>query len=149
MPIANTGPDGGPNELIARGPLLKVNIGYHPSTPVSDKRAAKVLEYEWDALVDTGASTSCIDVEIADILGLPIVDRKPMGGVFGFEMANIHLGLLNVTALGHTSVGMFCALPLGEVLGVRAILGREFLSHYSMHYDGRIGRVTITNETAS
>jgi len=68
--------------LAAWGPTLAVDIGFDPNfnpqnaiqIPIPGIRGVR-------ALVDTGASESCIDSMLAAQLNLPVVDRRGIGGV--------------------------------------------------------------------
>ena len=143
MHIVNAGPNAGQDALRGMGPRLKVQIGYHPATKPDPEAVEATEMFQWEALVDTGASTSCIDAKLAKVLRLRIIDRKPMGGVHGYEDTDIHLAYLFVPSLELPYAGPVCALPLSDNFGVAAILGRDFLSRCIMHYDGITGRVTI------
>jgi hypothetical protein len=97
------------------------------------------------ALVDSGATESCIDSLLAAQLNLPIVDRRNVSGVHGSDPVNMHLAQVYVPALGTTINGAFAGVHLtagGQVH--QALIGRTFLRHVSMVYDGRTGKVTIS-----
>jgi len=99
------------------------------------------------ALVDTGATESCIDGGLAMRLNLPIVDRRPLGGAHGVNEVNVHLGHIHIPALAFTIYGPFCAVDL--VAGGQAhhaLIGRTFLQAFTMIYEGRTGTVTIHND---
>jgi predicted aspartyl protease len=96
------------------------------------------------ALVDTGASESCIDSNLAMALNLPIIDRKRIGGVGGAHEVNLHLAHIHVPALRFTLYGPFCAVELAAGgQPHQALIGRTFLQHFTMIYEGKTGTVTI------
>ena len=72
----------GSDLLVAYGPTLKVDIGFDPAyshknigqIPIPGLRGIS-------ALVDTGATESCIDSRLASQLNLPIVDRRQISGL--------------------------------------------------------------------
>ncbi len=99
------------------------------------------------ALVDTGAQESCIDSLLAAQLNLPIVDRRPVSGIHGQHLANVHIAQVHVPALNQTIYGAFTAVDLtaGGQLH-RALIGRTSLQHFTMMYEGRTGTVTITSD---
>ena len=134
----------GSSRLVFYGPTLIVDIGFdaafHPGSNLRPTLAGKDL----GALVDTGASESCIDGALAMQLQLPIVNQRQMAGVHGARMMNMHLGQIHVPALNFTVWGEFAGADLAAGgQPHRAILGRTFLRHFKMIYDGSTGLVTI------
>jgi hypothetical protein len=151
MPILLCGfPDApgvsGRDLLVLHGPTAWVLIGFDPAyDPVAVPLVAPNLpQTPLPALVDTGANESCIDSGLAMRLNLPIVDQRPISGVHGSGIVNVHLAHILIPALGHTLYGPFCAVDL--VAGGQAhhaLLGRTFLQNFTMIYDGRTGGVTL------
>ncbi|MYI83044.1 MAG: hypothetical protein F4056_07055, partial [Chloroflexi bacterium] len=87
------------------------------------------------ALLDTGASLSCIDVELADALGLPIVDRRQLTSVTGVtEGSPVYLARMRIPTLDRVVHGTFAGVSLGS-LNLAVLLGRDFLARYRMVYD--------------
>ena len=99
------------------------------------------------ALVDTGAVESCIDSRVAAELGLAQVDTATILGVGGSVKLPVYVARIEIPALQTYTVGMFAGvhLMLGG-LPYGALLGRSFLRNYAMLYEGRTGRVTISND---
>jgi hypothetical protein len=136
--------------LIAFGPTLEVNIGFDPqydgtpaAIPVPGLKAIP-------ALVDTGAAQSCIDNLLAVQLNLPVIDRRAIAGVSGQMMANMYLAQIHVPTLARTITGSFAGVDL-KAGGQEhhALIGRTFLRHYRMLYDGISGTVVISDEEPS
>jgi len=134
--------------LAMWGPTLFVDIGFDPNynpqnpiqIPVPGIRGVQ-------ALVDTGAAESCIDSQLAAQLGLPIVDRRQVAGVGGPQVVNVHLAQVYVPSLRQTVYGPFAAVHLAAGGQAHlALVGRTFLQHFTMIYEGRTGTVTIHNE---
>jgi hypothetical protein len=96
------------------------------------------------ALIDTGAAESCIDSLLAAQLNLPIVDRRPVSGCHGTQDVNMHLALVHVRSLNRTIIGIFAGFHL-QAGGQphRALIGRTFLKHYKMIYNGLTGEVVL------
>jgi len=151
MPITTScgfadGPGGKGNEvLILLGPTIAVDIGFDPTfdptKPASPKPGLSGLK----ALIDTGASISCIDSLLAAQLGLPISDRRFTSGAHGAKEVNFHLAQIHVPSLHHTIYGQFAAVDL--IAGGQqhhALLGRTFLYQFQMTYDGMTGAVTLS-----
>jgi len=134
--------------LVFSGPTLLVDIGfdpaYRPDPPGMVPRAAITGQR---ALVDTGASVSCIDGGLAMQLNLPIVDRQPISGIGGTMIANLHLAQIHIPSLNVTVYGNFAAVDL--IAGGQAhyaLIGRTFLMHIKMTYNGLTGKVVISND---
>jgi predicted aspartyl protease len=139
----------GPVLLTAYGPTLFVNIGFDPkyrfdptknNIPVAGITGIR-------ALVDTGAGECCIDSLLASQLSLPVVDRRKISGVHGADEVNVHLSQVHVPSLNFTIYGAFAGVHLaagGQVHN--ALIGRTFLQHFTMKYEGRTGTVTLSND---
>jgi len=134
-----------PDLLVENGLTVYVNIGFDPlfNPNVPYVPAPGLAAYP--ALVDTGALESCIDSALAQQLGLPIIDRKPISGAHGRQDVNIHLAQIYIPGLGHTIFGAFAGVHLtagGQ--SHRALLGRTFLRHMKLSYDGQTGAAVIS-----
>ncbi len=85
-----------PDLLTVFGPTLTVKIGfdlqYRPGRP----RGANLPEQDFLALVDTGASESCIDSDLAIALNLPIIDQSEASGVHGRLAVNLHVAQIYI-----------------------------------------------------
>lgn len=133
--------------LVSYGPTLLVDIGFdptyrpppHPNIPIAGIKGTH-------ALVDTGATESCIDSLLAVQLNLPIVDRRTVSGVSGPQDVNMHLAQVHIPALNFTIYGMFAGVHLAAG-GVphQALIGRSFLQRFTMTYNGMTGDVTISS----
>jgi predicted aspartyl protease len=136
----------GEHLLVTHGPTLFVDIGFDPSyNPTAPMGRPLLSETKLWALVDTGATESCIDSDLATKLQLPIVDRRHVGGVSGLREVNMHLAHIHIPALSFTLYGAFAGVDLiaGGQLHY-ALIGRTFLRHFKMTYDGLTGDVTIS-----
>jgi hypothetical protein len=99
------------------------------------------------ALVDTGASASCIDSGLAMRLNLPVIDQARISGAHGAGLVNVHLAQLHIPALAFTIYGAFFAVDL--IAGGQAhhaLIGRNFLQLFTMTYEGPTGTVTLSND---
>ena len=133
----------GQEALVAHGPTLFVDIGFDPQykSGAVPKLAANQL---W-ALVDTGASESCVDASLAKQLALPVVDRRPVSGISGKHEVDVCLAHIHIPLLGFTIYGAFASVNL-LAGGQRhsALIGRTFLQHFVMVYEGYTGTVTLS-----
>ena len=130
------------------GPTLDVQIGHDPRFQRSRVSLPNRPAYRHLELVDTGASHTCLDANLAPALGLPVVQRSPVSGVHGELVVNFHLAQLYVTELRVVFDGIFAAVHLqsgGQSHVV--LLGRSFLQGFLMQYEGQAGSVkTIPND---
>jgi predicted aspartyl protease len=141
------GPQGSGASLLAiYGPTLKVDIGfdsnYKPKPDIIPVSGIKNV----DALVDTGASESCIDNLLASSLNLPIVDRRAISGVGGRTITNMYLAQIHIPSLKFTIYGAFAGVDLragGQPHN--ALIGRTFLQIFTMIYEGKTGNVTLSS----
>ena len=150
MPIADCGffnseTSRGADTLLDLGPTVFVDVGFDAdfnysadlSHPAS--QATKI-----PALVDTGAVLSCIDGELADRIGLPVIDTQTVAGVGGATKVNVYLGHVHIPSLDYTQWGRFAGVRLAEGGQVHQVLiGRSVLRDAILVYDGRSGAVQI------
>ena len=147
MPEVECGFAGRPDLLTLYGPTLKVSIGFDPNYRPSVRPGIDPVlpEIEYNALVDTGASESCMDSSVAAALDLPIIDRRPVSGVHGTIDVNVHLAQIGIPALGVVTHGRFAGVHLragGQPHS--ALIGRTLLRHMTMHYDGNTGSAILS-----
>ena len=135
-------------ELVRLGPTLSVRIGF--DTDYRPGKEINLPDTEYFALVDTGASLSCIDSSIAATLKLPVVDQMDIAGVQGKSKVNMHLAHILIPALEAIVYGRFAAVHLnagGQPHS--ALIGRLFLNSCLMTYDGFTGSVTLSRRKAA
>ncbi len=152
MPTANAGFEDSLNLSSRRalthfGPTLQVQVGfdwvYEPDHSFSPQLPEDLLP----ALVDTGATESCIDSVLAKRLQLPVVDHDTVSGVSGEFETDVYLAQIYVPALNMTLYGGFAAVHLNSGgQPYSALLGRTFLQNVTMSYEGRTGIVLISND---
>ena len=73
----------GREALVSNGPTLLVQIGFDHDFEDIDIERPNIAVDLLPALVDTGATESCIDADFAQTLGLLTFDRDDMAGVVG------------------------------------------------------------------
>ena len=144
MPSVDCGFIGQPDMLARVGATLDVRIGLDLSYDPNGVNPPDLGVRLFSALIDTGASESGIDAELADDLRLPVVDRQTIAGVHGAAALNLHIAQLHVPDLGYAMRGEFIGVHLTRAgLPYFAIIGRDILRHLSMAYDGTTGSVTL------
>lgn len=152
MPTTSTGFRDSPNSsgsdaLAAIGPTLSIQIQFGQDPCPNSIADPDIQKQLFPALVDTGASKSCIDSALARRLNLPVIDRQNIAGVSGIFEVNVHLAQVHVQELNFTIPGSFAAVHLTAAkLPYFALLGRDFLQHFTMTYKGRTGTVIISND---
>jgi predicted aspartyl protease len=144
----NQGGVSGCNLLALLGPTLLVDIGFDPNFKVQNPPMTPVPSITGvEALVDTGATESCIDSLLASQLNLPVIDKKPLAGIGGNHQADIYMAQIRVPSLNCTIYGAFAGVHL-QAGGQRhkALIGRTFLSGFTVVYEGKTGTVTISSD---
>lgn len=132
------------DRLATYGPSLLVQIGFDPNYRRGLKPVLASPGYQ--ALIDTGASETCIDSSVARSLNLPVVDVVDISGIHGSAHVNIHLAQVYVPGLNFTTSGRFAGVHLhasGQPFG--ALLGRSFLRYVRLVYDGIAGEASIAH----
>ena len=147
MLTTSCGFEGRPEQLVIYGPTLLVEIGFDSNFRVGIPNRPDLPPDQFHALVDTGASPTCIDSGLAVALNLPVVDRQEVAGALGAGRVNVYLAQIFVPGIGATFSGRFVGAHL--IAGGQphsALIGRDFLRHFKMSYDGRTGAVTLSND---
>ena len=135
-----------PEILLRYGPSIRVSV-----SPYSDPSRPELPPPPGNptlALVDTGATESCIDTTLAEHLGLQAIDTMMLGGVGGLAEHPVFMAYVIIFELGMAHYGRFAGVNLadgGQQHGV--LLGRTFLSGVTMVYDGPTGSVQISRST--
>lgn len=144
----DTGPGGTGAALLTQfGPTIWVDIGFDENYTTEKGLTRELDVRNIHALVDTGASINCIDNGLAIQLKLPIFDRQKIGGVGGLHEVNMYLAQVHVPALNSIIYGGFAGVDLvasGQMHS--ALIGRTFLAHFTMVYEGRTGTVTLSDD---
>jgi predicted aspartyl protease len=136
----------GADNLVQWGPTLLVDVGFDPNYNSSSTTPPVPGKTELQALVDTGATESCIDSLLAAQLNLPIVDKRMTAGAHGAKEVNVYMAQVRIPSLDRTIVGSFSGVDLlagGQAHS--ALIGRTFLRHLKMTYDGPSGKVQLTD----
>lgn len=121
----------GASHLRVFGPTIVVDIGFDENFDPVLLQAPKMHSKQVPALVDTGASESCIDVSLAEELGLPVVDRVEIAGAGGTYLAPVYLAHIFFPQAGQTQYGKFAGVVLSDGgQAHKALIGRTFLANY-------------------
>ena len=155
MPITSCGfrdtPDASGDQLLVQyGPTVPVLVGFDPLFRAGTGMAPTLPSGRIPAVVDTGATISCIDTGRVETLNLPFVGMRDFGGIAGSSRRSMHLAQVTIPDLGLYIYGEFAAVDLiagGQPHEV--LLGRSFLRGFRMIYDGRTGEVIIENDSSA
>ena len=135
---------GDPRSLAVYGPSVQVEVG--TMLPEPDGSEIDSPRETVHALIDTGASESCIDEDLAQTLQLPVVDKIKISGVGGAEDHNVYLARVDIIHLGTYQYGRFAGVKLAEGGQLhQVLLGRTLLQDCIMIYDGLRGFCTIAS----
>lgn len=147
MPILNIqyrdeNPKVAPELVLAEvGPTIQVLVG--PAPPTEDNGRVHFKGEETAALIDTGATSSCIDEKLARKLGLTPIDRQEIGGIKGKKEHIIYLGMIYVPPpLKKHRKGPFIGVNMEGRQPV--LLGRDFLRGCILIYNGTNGTISIS-----
>ena len=132
-------------ELQRRGPILPVTVTIEQNMGkgLMNKGSFAPKNKDGFALIDTGASNTCIDEQAAQELGLPVI------GVGAMVSASHEKSSCNIyPVLISTPVARFNApRAMGAALasqGLLALIGRDILRSCNLFYDGTSGQFFLS-----
>jgi len=146
------GPDGAPVKLppafalFQRGPVIPAVILPHPTFAQALQTAGKSIPapVQGMALIDTGATTTCIDGDVAETMGLA------PNGIAKLASASHHSSDCNTypvrLAFPMWNVNLDCAKAMGVRIknqGIIVLVGRDLLQHCLLVYNGTDGTVSL------
>ncbi len=133
--------------MTAQGPRVQVSIG------VGQQLAAQLLQEGKElpapisglALIDTGASGTCVDEQIAAQLKLPVIDVVKAASATEEEAErNVYPIQIEVTGLPITiNAPRAMGAPL-QVQGFHVLIGRDLLQHCVLVYNGLVGSFSLS-----
>ena len=129
--------------MATYGPTLWVTVSHFAQDTQTGEKPSQVVP----ALVDTGATESCIDSKLAEELGLPVIDEMDMSGVNGMQRHDVYLASVNIPDLEFLQYGRFAGVDLRDGgQEHQALLGRTFLQNVILIYDGMRAQVTLASQ---
>lgn len=100
------------------------------------------------AMIDTGASITTINSQIAQNSGLPQTGQTQLAGVGGIQNSAIYAAAVTLPQYGvHVDVVQVATVP-GQLPGVDMLIGRDLLQNLSLEYHGSEGVFNLTEDTA-
>lgn len=125
--------------LRAEGPLIDVIVHREPG---AEPHEGIPPSYETRALIDTGASDSCVDYRIVHALRLRQTNQTRMRVVGTSVLVTVHLGVLEIPALSFKGIVELYSSSVTRPK-YNALIGRPFLANYGFHLDGPSGMFHI------
>jgi hypothetical protein len=118
--------------ITIEGIVIDVIVHREPHAP-PEEGVPEFLEH--GAMIDTGASDTCIDYRIAHALKLRQIDQRTIGTVGGPIQDAVFLGVLEIPQLGFKRLDRFFA-PKIERINYSVLIGRSVLKEFLFTYDG-------------
>jgi predicted aspartyl protease len=104
-----------------------------------------ILSLSGTALIDTGATTTCIDEAIAQQLNLPAIDVISIASAsHAASKQNVYPALIEVVGM---AIKFNALRAIGVPLtnqGIHVLIGRDLLQHCTLFYNGLIGSFTLS-----
>ena len=134
------------HQLQILGPLVPISIDVHPDQAalMATMGHPPRVPQTGDALIDTGATLSLIDMSIARALALKQVGQTRFRTVHGAVEAPVFMALLRFPAGIGPQTMTVAGAELPRKAGTNiALLGRDLLRRGKLIYDGRAGSVEL------
>lgn len=132
--------------LAQRGPCVEVSISVAQVVAQQLAQSGQPIPAPVSglALIDTGASVTCVDDSIAQQIGAPVVD------VVQIASASHAATQQNVYPLSMQFVGFPINVDAPRAVGapllaqgIAALIGRDVLQHTTFFYNGSTGQITL------
>ncbi len=133
--------------LMVRGPVIQVTLSVAQSIAEQLVQQGKTLPEPVSglALIDTGASTTCIDDEAAKKLELPIINVVNMASATDASSSrNVYPVLIEIVG---TPIKVNANGAIGANLsaqGLVVLIGRDVLLGFTLFYNGIMGQITLS-----
>lgn len=133
--------------LLQRGPCVQVIVSLAKSLAEQLVQQGQPVPQPTAGvgLVDTGASTTCIDDALARSLGLPVIDVVQMtSATHAGTQANVYPIQMEIVG---SPIIVNVPRAIGANLvpqGIVALIGRDYLQHCTLFYNGFTGQITLS-----
>ncbi|MEK9139115.1 MAG: retroviral-like aspartic protease family protein [Bacteroidota bacterium] len=127
------------------GPTLQVSIGLHSILAAKLQDQGKQLPdpVTGDAMIDTGATVTCIDTEVARVLSLPQSGKVESCGIGGKASGFTVACTVDIKGLKVGITRAHCHDLAQYSKGLVALIGRDVLSNMILHYNGPSGTISL------
>jgi predicted aspartyl protease len=131
--------------LQLRGPIIQVSVTIEQNAGKGLLSQGKALPVPKSglALIDTGATGTCIDDQAAKELGLPVIDvAKMTSATHKDQSCNVYPVQINLP-----SVVLNSPRTMGAALapqGLLVLIGRDVLQNCTLFYNGPTGQITLS-----
>jgi predicted aspartyl protease len=133
--------------LQQRGPVVQVSITIEENLATALVQEGKTIPDPitgW-ALIDTGASNTCIDDQAAQLMKLPVIDVGKMSSASHAAIpSNIYPIQIEITGF---KIRFQSPRTMGAELksqGLLLLLGRDLLQYCLLVYNGLAGQITLS-----
>jgi hypothetical protein len=131
--------------LLMRGPIVQVSVTIEQSAGKGLTARGKTVPTPKSgfALIDTGASNTCIDEGAAKELGLPVIDVANMqSATHEKHPCNIY-PIQIITPIFTLNAPRAMGAALASQ-GLLVLIGRDVLQHCTFFYNGPMGQFTLS-----
>lgn len=130
--------------LQQRGPVVPVAVSLEANMAKPLLAQGKpILGQQGLALIDTGATVSAIDEQLAQELKLPVIDQGRMSSA-SHESSPCNIYPVQITIGGQLVLQVPRAMGAKlKPMGLVAIIGRDILQNCTFIYNGGMGIVTL------
>lgn len=132
--------------LLQRGPVIQVSVTIEQNAGKALVTQGKPLPAPKTglALIDTGATGTCIDEKVAQELGLPVIDvAKMTSATHVDQQCNVYPVQINIPPI----LVLNSPRTMGAALaaqGLMVLIGRDVLRNCNLFYNGPAGQFTLS-----
>jgi predicted aspartyl protease len=124
---------------------VKVGLAQSMANQILQQGKTPPVAISGIALIDTGATSTCIDDAVAQQLQLPVVNVVNVASAsHGSTVQNVYPIQIEVTGL---PISIEAPNAIGAALaaqGLLALIGRDVLQHCTLFYNGLTGEITLS-----
>jgi len=135
------------NALTQRGPVVQVtvNVEQHIAQQLLQEGQVLPTPVSGLALLDTGATRTCIDETVAQSLHLPVIDVATIASAtHASTQQNVYPIQIEVSGLPiKINAPKAIGVPL-SVQGLIVLIGRDVLQNCTLFYNGLTGSFTLS-----
>lgn len=139
--------------ITPNGPLIDAYIGVSQARSTALQVAKQPIPnpQKIRALIDTGASHTCLDPSVLVALGIPptgtttIITPSTGNAPHTVDVYDISILIPAATPPPHVlNTVAVAGCELIQAQGFHALIGRDILARWVMHYNGPIGLLTVS-----